>query len=220
MTEVHTHLKKVETKDGSFTLHNSEYDETLHSTTGATEETIKKFIEPSAISRKAESGSINILDIGFGTGMNSAAAIDAALRVNPSCKITIVGLEKDKATLEMDIVLQFKSHSIIAEAKKTLNYQSDQITVDVIVGNALESIKTIATKFDIVLLDAFSPPKNPELWSKEFLGDVATLCNKGASLTTYSCARLVRDNLRGSGFRVEDGPKVGRRGPSTVAFIN
>ena len=40
---------------------------------------------------------------------------------------------------------------------------------------------------------------------------------KESILATYSCARIVRDNLKEAGFEVFDGPSVGRRAPSTIA---
>jgi tRNA U34 5-methylaminomethyl-2-thiouridine-forming methyltransferase MnmC len=40
---------------------------------------------------------------------------------------------------------------------------------------------------------------------------------KGGKLATYSCARVVRENLVAAGFSVSDGPCVGRRAPGTVA---
>jgi len=47
--------------------------------------------------------------------------------------------------------------------------------------------------------------------------EIKNRMGKNSILTTYSCARIVRDNLRKAGFKVFDGPKVGRRGPSTIA---
>ena len=42
--------------------------------------------------------------------------------------------------------------------------------------------------------------------------------NKKGILTTYSCARQVRENLKKAGFIVKDGPCVGRRAPATIAL--
>ena len=72
--------------------------------------------------------------------------------------------------------------------------------------------------FDIVFLDPFSPRKNPELWSEEFFKEIYSRMKKGAKLATYSCARKIRENLKTAGFKVIDGPNVGRRGPSTNAI--
>jgi len=41
---------------------------------------------------------------------------------------------------------------------------------------------------------------------------------KGGILTTYSCASIIRKNLREAGFLVKDGPVVGRKAPSTIAI--
>jgi tRNA U34 5-methylaminomethyl-2-thiouridine-forming methyltransferase MnmC len=43
---------------------------------------------------------------------------------------------------------------------------------------------------------------------------------KGAMMSTYSCARIVRDNLKNAGFEVKNGPIIGRRSPSTIAINN
>ena len=69
-------MKEIKTKDGSLTLHNEEYDETYHSTTGAKEETFEKFIKPCKIKELAKKGNIRILDICFGLGYNAIAAIE------------------------------------------------------------------------------------------------------------------------------------------------
>ena len=42
--------------------------------------------------------------------------------------------------------------------------------------------------------------------------------NKNAILSTYSCAGIVRRNLKEAGFKVADGPIVGRRAPGTLAI--
>ena len=39
--------------------------------------------------------------------------------------------------------------------------------------------------------------------------------NKDAILATYSCAGIVRRNLKEVGFKVKDGPIVGRWAPGT-----
>ncbi|MBT6774795.1 hypothetical protein HOA91_05495, partial [Candidatus Woesearchaeota archaeon] len=36
-------------------------------------------------------------------------------------------------------------------------------------------------------------------------------------LATYSCARIIRDNMAAADLVYDDGPIVGRRGPGTIA---
>jgi tRNA U34 5-methylaminomethyl-2-thiouridine-forming methyltransferase MnmC len=69
-----------------------------------------------------------------------------------------------------------------------------------------------------VFFDAFSPNKVPEMWTKEFFSDIYDKMKKNGKLSTYSCAKFVRDNLKQAGFIVKNGPVIGRRSPSTIAI--
>ena len=83
------------TGDGSPTLWNDKYEEHYHSVSGAIEEAFKKFAEPCRIKELSRLGKIRILDVCFGIGYNSAAAIEIAMQENNACEIEIVGIEKD-----------------------------------------------------------------------------------------------------------------------------
>ena len=79
-------------------------------------------------------------------------------------------------------------------------------------------IKNLNQKFDAVFLDPFSPKKCPELWTERFFKDIRKLMKQNSVLTTYSCAKITRNNLVNAGFNVKDGPSIGRRAPSTIAY--
>lgn len=204
-------MELVKTDDDSFTIRSEEYDENYHSLSGALEESEKKYYEPCKIKP-----SMTILDIGFGLGYNAAMAI------HKTKDITIVSLEKDKKVLDMVQSIKvpdyFKeTYDIIKQAARDLEYNKDDIHIRIILGDATKTIKQLDIKFDAVFQDPFSPPKNPELWTEEFFKDVKRLMKPDAILATYSCARIVRENLKKAGFIVEDGPIIGRRAPSTLA---
>ena len=88
----------------------------------------------------------------------------------------------------------------------------------IIIGDAGETIKNLNQKFDAVFLDPFSPKKCPELWTEKFFKDIRKLMKQNSVLTTYSCAKIIRNNLVNAGFNVKDGPSIGRRAPSTIAY--
>ncbi len=206
-------MKKVLTKDNSYTLYSDEYNETYHSVSGAVEEAFEKFVKPCKI---AELKNQKILDICFGLGYNSAAAIEA------NQNIEIIGLENDKKMFREIEKLNpsLKYYHIIRElaSSKNLKYNENKIKINLIVGDARKTIKKITEKFDAVFLDPFSPKRCPELWTYEFFSDITKLMKPGSILATYSCARVVRENLKKAGFIVKDGPVVGRRAPSTIAI--
>jgi tRNA U34 5-methylaminomethyl-2-thiouridine-forming methyltransferase MnmC len=202
-------MEKIITKDNSVTFRSKTYDECYHTKSGAIEEAFEKYAKPC----KLKDG-MKILDICFGIGYNTLAAIQTA-------NVEVVGLENDKEILkkieEVEVPEELKqSYEKIKQASKTLNYQDK---IKIIVGDARKTIKSITEKFDAVFLDPFSPKKCPELWTAEFMKEIAKRMKKGAILATYSCARVVRENLKSAGFKVEDGPCIGRRSPSTLAYL-
>lgn len=208
-------MKQVATNDGSVTFLEEELNEHYHSTSGAVDEAIRKYAEPCKISEfKYE---VFILDICFGIGYNSAAAID----LFKGERINIVALEKDKKIIDkiQEINPSFKCWNIIQKAAKDLSYDDGKVSIRIILGDARETIKSVKEKFDCVFLDPFSPKNCPELWTEEFFKDIVKAMKKVSVLATYSCANRVRKNLMNAGLSVFDGPCVGRRSPSTVAKL-
>ena len=218
------------------TFYNEKYSEHYHSVSGALEEAFEKFARPC----KLKDG-MKILDICFGLGYNSLAAISLA-------NVEIAALENDPIILkqikniEMPINCEFngnktknidannynKNHPSletlknnyekIKAAAEKLGYSDEKVKIRIILGDARETIRGLDGNFDAVFLDPFSPKKCPELWTREFFHDIKKIMKANSVLATYSCARAVRDNLMNAGFSVEDGPSIGRRAPSTIAY--
>ncbi|MFQ5620347.1 MAG: tRNA (5-methylaminomethyl-2-thiouridine)(34)-methyltransferase MnmD [Candidatus Nanoarchaeia archaeon] len=212
----------VKTMDGSYTLKSERFGQFYHSFTGAVEESELKYVAPCDIRERAKKGSLKILDVCFGIGYNSAAAIDAALEANPKCKIEVVALEIDEELLNSMQKMNppLKSYAWIKGLKNKLEFKEGNVKLKLYLGDANETIKKCKDDyFDCVFFDPFSPATNPEMWSASLLGAVRDKMGSGSILATYSCARMVRENLKSAGFTaVLDGPKVHRRGPGTLAL--
>jgi tRNA U34 5-methylaminomethyl-2-thiouridine-forming methyltransferase MnmC len=67
--------------------------------------------------------------------------------------------------------------------------------------------------FDAVYHDGFSPDSNPELWTSEFLGQLAAALAPGGVLVSYTVKGEVRRRLAAAGLLVgkEPGPPGGKR---------
>lgn len=223
-------MVKHVTDDGSVTFISKRYDEAYHSLTGAREEAFRKYAEPCRIKELAKKGEIKILDVCFGLGYNSAAAIHVALKENPNCKITIVALENDEKILEQideinpqidhyDIIKKLsKQKGKIKEVKETDKENKMSIHIKLLLGDARETIDLITEEFDAVFFDPFSPKKCPELWTEDMFAKINRLMRKDAVVATYSCAKSVRKNMAAAGFRVVDGPVVRRWSPGTLGI--
>ena len=205
-------MKQVKTRDGSVTFFSKKFNEHYHSITiGAIEEAFEKYVKPAEI----QDGD-RVLDFCFGLGYNSLAAISYAN------KLKIVGIENDSEVLKrismIDVPDEYKEkYSIIKKAASGSIYIDENYKIRLLVDDARNIIKRLDEKFDAVLFDPFSLKVCPELWTKEIFTDLAMLLRRGARLTTYSCAKIVRENLKMTGFEVYDGPIIGRKAPSTIA---
>ena len=214
-------LKKIITADNSESFMNEEVGESYHSHTGGVEEALKKYAVPCRIKELAKTGKIKILDVCFGMGYNSAMAISVALEENPDCEIEVVGLEYDQGIIsliqEVNPPITFFTH-YKKLTQQALEFKEGKVSVKVLLGDARETSKTLPENyFDAVFFDPFSPKTAPEMWQEAFFAEMYRVMRNSAILSTYSCARLGRDNISKAGLLYDDGPILGRRGPGTIA---
>ncbi|MGM5483522.1 MAG: tRNA (5-methylaminomethyl-2-thiouridine)(34)-methyltransferase MnmD [Nanobdellota archaeon] len=210
--------KKVKTKDGSYTFYNEKADEHYHTLTGAFEEAEKKHLEPS---KPYINNGSTIIDFCFGLGYNSFAALKYAHKKGYFIKI--IALENDNEIIQKinDIDLgTYSQYWNKAEIKDNHKIQTPGGEIIFLIGDAKEKINEVENfrKADVVFFDPFSLRKTPEMWSEKVFKDVYRICSDNSIMTTYSCSRKVRKNMEIAGFKVEDGPVVGRKAPGTVAF--
>lgn len=214
-------MEKIITDDGSVTYRSIDVDECYHTKSGAVEEAFEKHAKPAKVDELAKKkNKIVIYDVCFGLGYNAAAAIDLIKKSNPKCKIMIYCFENDQNIIDkiIEVEPEFESFHLFKKSVKTHYIKEDNIEIKLFLGDARLLIKEAENKADVVFFDPFSPKKVPDMWTLEFLKDIYDQMNNDGVLTTYSCARIVRDNMKSAGFKVSDGPTIGRRSPSTIAI--
>ncbi|HMK54096.1 MAG TPA: MnmC family methyltransferase [Methanobacteriaceae archaeon] len=86
------------------------------------------------------------------------------------------------------------------------------INIRINTGDARLVVKNLKGPYHAVFLDPFSPTKSPELFTVEFLSELARLLSSNGLLLTYTAAAPVRSALLEAGLEVGEGPPVGRRG--------
>jgi len=201
-------LKEVTTKDGSFTLRSLIFQENFHSLEGALKETEIKFINPSDLKRFKDK-SLNVLDICFGLGYNSALLFNDLIRQNSS--INWYALEIDKKPLEYSLgnksfqnLWHPKVLKIFKALSKNSKYKDQSFKCNILWGDAREKIKNIPANinFDLIYLDGFSPQKCPQVWSVEFLAKVTQKLKPQGYLITYSCSAALRRTLKDFGLNI------------------
>lgn len=209
-----SNIKIETTEDGSDTLYVENMDEHYHSTKGALTETNYIFIEMGLLARAKQQ--MNVLEIGFGTGLNAVQTLEAAKQHNLSISFT---------TLEL-YPLQFEQVKSLSYAKlnffKDLHEAEWNTTVEITpyfkLHKHLLDFTTLPTTnlgslFDVIYFDAFAPEKQPNMWSQQLFDHLYVLMNVGGILTTYCAKGAIRRMLQSAGFMVErlPGPPNGKR---------
>lgn len=214
------------TDDGSFTFFSVEFGEAFHSYHGARQEAQKKFVEPTSLRQKAQQPLLRLLDVCYGLGYNTAAALATIWAVNPSCYVEVVGLELNSAVPQAAIAHQLLHiwpqpiPQFLTQLAVEHQVQTDRLKATLLIGDARATIglvKESGFQADAIFLDPFSPPNCPQLWTVEFLEGVAKCLYLDGILATYSCAAAVRTALMAAGLQIGSTPPVGRRSPGTVA---
>jgi uncharacterized protein len=211
---------KIKTDDNSFTFYSPKYKENYHSIAGAASEAEYKFVIPVKLEEKlAASCHLKLLDIGFGLGYNAITAVKASIKLKT--KLSITSLEMDYNTLNMGLSLYQEDsleHEIISSLLKYSKWNDSNNSINLIVGDARKKIdKNRFDYYDIIFLDAFSPQKNPELWTYDFINILYNLLTLNGVLVTYSSAFPVRGAMLRCGFTVGETEAFGRKKGGTIA---
>ena len=201
--------KKHTTKDGSLSLYSLSYEEGFHDKDGALRESINKYLLPAQLEEFYNAKKIVVLDVCMGLGYNTGCILEELLQRN--IKIEWHGLEIDQKPLSLALnqkifrkiwspkLLQF-FNCINKSGKWTDGFNKGNIHW----GDARQKIYELkdSLKFDLILLDPFSPQKCPELWSEEFISVLTEKLSIKGRLITYSTAASIRASFIRAGLKI------------------
>lgn len=202
------------TADGSHTLYVPELHEHYHSTFGALGESVHVFIE-SGFHRAIQSfDEIDLLEVGFGTGLNALLTWMEAERIPR--KVNYVAIEPYPlgediwSTLNYpDLFCTFSYQEIFRRIHLADWGKYEQISPFFAIQKikaGIEDYDPETGKFNLVYFDAFGPEVQPEMWDGATFGKINKSMKKGGILVTYSVKGSVRRALGNSGFSVEKLP--------------
>ncbi len=210
------------TKDGSHTLFLPHLNEHYHSSHGAIVEALHVYIK-SGLEYKAKlEDKINLLEIGFGTGLNTILSLIFGDENNVMINYHSI----EPKPLSLDIIDQLNYNEKIPLNKmytRSFNtMHKSAFNTPTLIGD-LFILKKISTEleltvladdfYNVVYFDAFAPDKQPELWTQEIFEVIYRSMKKNAVLVTYCCKGIVKRTLKEVGFTIEKlaGPTDGKR---------
>jgi tRNA U34 5-methylaminomethyl-2-thiouridine-forming methyltransferase MnmC len=202
------------TADGSHTLFVPELNEHYHSTHGALQESELVFIQNGLYHLPEYLKEINLLEIGFGTGLNALLTVLEAKKQRR--KINYVAIEPDPVDQEFLDKLNYATKIGGSEAIGYYNklhaagwdypeFLSDYFIISKVKAK-LNEIALRDEQFHLVYFDAFGPDVQPELWTEQVFAQLFKCMKPEGILVTYSCKGTVKRALKAAGFTIEKLP--------------
>ncbi|MGO4770352.1 tRNA (5-methylaminomethyl-2-thiouridine)(34)-methyltransferase MnmD [Flavobacterium sp. W22_SRS_FK3] len=201
----------IKTLDGSTTIHLKEWDECYHSKHGAIQEAKHVFIENGL--SLFEDRSINILEIGFGTGLN---AFITFLDSNQKKQIiNYTGVEAYPVNIvevaAMNYVSELEADQFDA-IFQTMHECEWNLKTEISSTFSLTKRKQFFDEiddfetFDLIYFDAFGYRVQPELWSTAIFEKMYNSLKPNGVLVTYAARGVVKRSMIEVGFTVEKLP--------------
>ncbi len=218
----HGDLSLIKTDDGSHTLYHRKFDETYHSLFGALNESLHVFIRAGLFhnlkKHLSKSTPINILELGWGTGLNSILTMEKAAGYGVT--VRYLGLEPyplSEAIYSRLNYPQFFSDQVkvffplIHSLGENITHQLNPLfSLQIIHSRLLEWPKNSISeyikkygRFNLVYFDAFGISKQREPWSEDNFIRLSEMMAKDGILVTYASNRFLRESLERQKLDVE-----------------
>ncbi|AJR04648.1 tRNA (5-methylaminomethyl-2-thiouridine)(34)-methyltransferase MnmD [Siansivirga zeaxanthinifaciens] len=208
----------VITGDGSSTIHLPDWDEQYHSKHGAIQEAYHVFIKNGldfyrfneATNTTQNNKAINILEIGFGTGLNAFITFLEAEQLK--LKIQYTGIEaypvsqEEVSQLNYPNQLQAAQHQNYFQQLHTSPWEAwTSITNYFSINKKQLFFHEIEdeNKYNLIYFDAFGARVQPELWTASIFEKMYRSLQKNGVLVTYAAKGSVRRAMQEVGFLVE-----------------
>lgn len=206
--------KIITTADGSKTIHIEDWNEQYHSKHGALQEASHVFIKQGLEFYKSgflekSSDIIHILEIGFGTGLNSILTLMKAQEWGLTIDYTGV----EAYPIEPSELQELHYKDIVGEQAYTFFQEMHQSAWDV--KSEINSNFNLTKQekffkdinddaaFHLIYFDAFGARVQPELWTEEIFKIMYKALSLNGVLVTYSAKGSVRRAMQTVGFKVE-----------------
>lgn len=203
--------KIITTSDGSTTIQLVDWNEQYHSIHGAIQEAYHVFIKHGL--SLFENQKVNILEIGFGTGLNAIITSIEAEKINLA--IHYVGVEafpvKQEEIAQLNYITQLEAEDFKNQFELMHACQwekEEQISKNFLLTKHQKDFTEIKASdtFNLIYFDAFGARVQPELWTEEIFSIMFKALKENGVLVTYAAKGSVRRAMQAVGFLVEKLP--------------
>lgn len=196
----------ITTADGSVSLYVPALDETYHSTYGALGESEHIFIQTAL--RQHHSKRLTVFEVGFGTGLN--ALLTWRETQNRDVQVDYWTVERYPLTPDevgmLTYPLDREEQAVFAQLHTSPADTWVTVSPSFRINKQLVDFTQWSMppqSVDIIYFDAFSPDKQPEMWTEQRFAMLYDACRPGAILATYCAKGVLRRRMQAVGFSVE-----------------
>jgi len=200
----------IETQDGSHSIYSERFGVSYHSRYGAIQESRHVFIEAGLFLQALSKKQIQVLEVGFGTGLNAFLTFLEGKQRELS--IEYVAIEAFPVDIEQARQLNYpqllgeppktKEFLFLHRAEWNKKHQLDEHFSFLKLQQPFEQVD-FQEAFDLLYFDAFAPNAQPELWESPVLERMYRSLRKGGMLVTYCAKGIVKRRFKALGFEVK-----------------
>ncbi len=197
----------IMTKDGSHSILSDKFGVSYHSIHGAIQETYHVFIKAGLEFKTKINKNVSILEIGWGTGLNSYITLIEAKKNN--YKIDFTTTEAYPISLEQAAALNYDTQLESEEKIITLHElnwnEKHQLNQNFLFEKRQMKFQDISdtNQYDVIYFDAFAPTAQAEFWEEIFLKKMYDALKTDGILVTYCAKGSFKRALKAVGFDVE-----------------
>ncbi|MCG7520694.1 tRNA (5-methylaminomethyl-2-thiouridine)(34)-methyltransferase MnmD [Ruegeria sp. Ofav3-42] len=198
------------------------FDDPYYSLQNGLEETRHVFLAGNDLPARFTPG-FHVAELGFGTGLNMLTVWSEWEKSGQTTPLSFTSFE----AFPMDFADMSRALAAFPELtpwseRFLAQWQGGTcdlgtLHLEVVEGDARETLQGWNGAADAWFLDGFSPAKNPELWGADLMQQMADHTIEGGTAATYTAAGFVRRGLEEAGFTVTRTPGYGRKRHMTRA---
>lgn len=199
---------------------------TYHSVHGAIQESTHIYIQSGLSALQHKSQTLNILEIGFGTGLNALLSFLVSEKNQQEIYYTAVEpfpvTTEEKGQLNYCEKLNHRGLPAIFNRLHNAEWEKD-VTISPLFTIHKTTLQAqqfnTGIFFNLVYFDAFAPASQPELWTKDIFEKMFSLMSTQSFLVTYCSKGSVRRTMQAAGFHVTKIPGPSGKREITRAIV-
>ena len=223
----------VQLANGSHSIHSLAYGETFHPVIGPMAEAKALYVRQLNLCNRLRQhhGEFVIWDVGLGAAANPVMVLSATGEIDSHIRLISFDqtLEPLRFALDHIQALQYLSsyeaplHELVEHQRVSFRNGRQSVVWEVYVSDfpflLSQPVAQSLPAPHAILFDAFSPAKNPTMWTQPLFGRLYQLLDphRPCAMPTYSRSTMLRVSLLLAGFFVGAGHATGEKEETTIA---